>query len=132
MCRARVHTNGEEITKVMNVHSHPPDPAKISGKRIFSKLKQLSMDVGLSTHTVIANVSQDITPGVSSVLPSISSLKRNVQRCRVCLETYPYNPSSLENLIIPKNSLLIVGKYRFMLYDSGKKDSQRLPTDFFY
>jgi len=45
MCRARVHTIGEEITKVLNVHSNPPDPAKISGKQIFSKFKQLSMDV---------------------------------------------------------------------------------------
>lgn len=71
MCRARVHTNGEEITKVMNVHSHPPDPAKISGKRIFSKLKQLSMDSGLSTHNVVANVCQDITPGVSSYQASV-------------------------------------------------------------
>ncbi|KAL4120573.1 hypothetical protein QTP88_013243 [Uroleucon formosanum] len=83
MCRARVHTIGEEITKVLNVHSHPPDPAKISGKQIFSKLKQLSMDVGSSTHAVIAKVYQDITPGVSSVLPSISSLKRNVRRYRI-------------------------------------------------
>ncbi|XP_060867196.1 uncharacterized protein LOC132942645 [Metopolophium dirhodum] len=126
MCRARVHTNGEEITKVMNVHSHPPDPAKISGKRIFSKLKQLSMDVGLSTHTVVANVCQDITPGVSSVLPSISSLKRNVRRYRVCLETSPSNPSSLEDLIIPEKYLLTTGKKPFMLYDSGKEDPQRL------
>lgn len=126
MCRARVHTNGEEITKVMNVHSHPPDPAKISGNRIFSKLKQLSMDVGLSTHTVVANVCQDITPGISSVLPSISSLKRNVRRYRVCLETSLSNPSSLEDFIIPEKYLLTAGKKPFMFYDSGKEDPQRL------
>jgi|UniRef100_A0A2S2QRL9 hypothetical protein len=101
MYRSRVHTIGEKITKVLNVHSHPPDPAKISGNQIFSKLKQLSMDVGSSTHAVVAKVCQDISPRVFSVLPSISSLNRNVRRYRVCLETSPSNPSSLENLIIP-------------------------------
>ena len=84
------------------------------------------MDVGSSTHAVVAKVCQDITPGVSSVLPSISSLKRNVRRYRVCLENSPSNPSSLENLIIPEKFLLTVDKKPFMLYDSGKEDSQRL------
>lgn len=116
-----VHSNGEEITKVMNVHSHPPNPAKISGKRIFSKLKQLSMDVGLSTHTVVANVCQDITPGVSTVLPSISSLKRNVRRYRVCLETSPSNPASLEDLIIPEKYLLTTGKNRLCCMTVDRK-----------
>jgi len=49
-------TIGEEITKVFNVHSHPPDPATNSGKQFFSKLKQLSVDVESSTHADVAKV----------------------------------------------------------------------------
>jgi len=110
----------------LNVHSNPPDSAKISGKQIFSKFKQLSMDAGSSTHAVVAKICQDITSGVSSVLPSISSLKSNARRYRVCLETSPSNPSSLENLIISEKFLLTLDEKPFMLYDSGKEDSQRL------
>lgn len=35
-CRARIHTSGGEIVKVLSVHSHhPPDPAKIRSKEDF-------------------------------------------------------------------------------------------------
>jgi len=69
---------------------------------------------------------KDITPGLSSLLPSISSLKRNVRRYRAYLETSPSNPSSLENFIILEKFLPTLDKKKFMLYISGKEDSQRL------
>lgn len=38
-----------QIVKVLRVHSHPPDPAKIKSKEIHANIKQ-STNIGLSTH----------------------------------------------------------------------------------
>ncbi|XP_072384722.1 uncharacterized protein [Diabrotica undecimpunctata] len=100
-CTGRVHTVVDEITKSTQ-HNHVADTAKIEAKEACNRMKEVAQQLEHSTQGVVSEISQGLSLAATAQLPSVSSLKKTVQRVRNELGGTPANPRNLEELVLPE------------------------------
>ena len=124
-----VHTVQNTVqNKVLKttVHNYVVDAATLESKNAVNSLKQMAKEVGTTTQAIVATISQQVPEAAASQLPSVSCMKRTIQRVRQKQEVVPANPTNLTDLRIPveftQNS---VGE-PFLLFDSGPGEQRIL------
>ncbi|XP_072377879.1 uncharacterized protein [Diabrotica undecimpunctata] len=124
-CTGRVHTVVDEITKSTE-HNHVADTAKIEAKEACNRMKEVAQQLEHSTQGVVSEISQGLSLAATAQLPSVSSLKKTVQRVRNELEGTPANPRNLEELVLPEEYKTTTGGELFLLFDSGPEEERIL------
>ena len=119
LCRAILHTNGNEIVKRTNEHSHTSDNTAVSCREVKANLKRKAKDTQESSHYIVSDSLQTNTEGAAAKLPKLDSLKRTIQRQRVHHNIVMVQPTSLEQLFLPEEYKLTSKGEPFLLYDSG-------------
>lgn len=121
----RLHRVQNKVLK-STVHNHVVDAATLESKTAVNSLKQMAKEVGTTTQAIVETISQQVPEAAASQLPSVSCMKRKIQRVRQKQEVVPANPTNLTDLRIPveftKNS---VGE-PFLLFDSGPGEQRIL------
>lgn len=97
-CPSQLHTQNSEIIKLLDEHNYTLNTAKINGKTVVNKLKEIFYVTSLINHTVDSKISEELTSGISREIPKFSSMKRAIRRQRVIKEEAPSISTSLECL----------------------------------
>lgn len=117
-CRARCHTENEEVLKVSS-HNHVQDAAKVEVRKTMDKVKTHGKSTQESTQQIIADALRNVGPSVSAQLPPIRCIKQTVRRARCQTGKTLASPLNLEVLEIPDNYRKTLRGEDFLMYDSG-------------
>lgn len=117
-CRARCHTEGENIVK-LSAHSHVPDAAKIDSRKAIQRIKERAVATQESTHQIVATVSSDVGTAVAGQLPTVRNIKQTIRRVRRQVRAPLPTPLNLQDLELPDNFKRTMAGNDFLLYDSG-------------
>ena len=96
--------------KRTNPHLHPPDEKAISCCEVKTNIKRKEKQSQDSSHYIEGECVQTVNEGIATKLPKLDSLKRMIQRQRV--QTAPVQPTTLEQLIIPKEFMRTSDNYK--------------------
>ncbi|XP_072378071.1 uncharacterized protein [Diabrotica undecimpunctata] len=105
---------------------HVADTAKIEAKEACNRMKEVAQQLEHSTQGVVSEISQGLSLAAAAQLPSVSSLKKTVQRVRNELGVTPANPRNLEELVLPTEYKTTTGGELFLLFDSGPEEERIL------
>ena len=113
-CKARIHSNDENIVKKSGEHSHP----QASGKEEVAVVKDLLRKRGRETkdnpHVAIGEITSLLSDSAKYLLPTQHALKMMYKRQR----TAPPNPISLDELLLDGNDINTFSGKDFLFYDS--------------
>lgn len=124
-CRGTAITSDGNVIKHSDHHNHVPDVAAVEAKEVMAKIKEIATNCQESTNNVLAIGTANVASSVSGKLPTVSLIKRTIQRKRQRYNHAPANPATLSHLIIAEEYSLTEINEQFLLYDSGSKDPQR-------
>ena len=122
-CKARLHIRDGRVVRRINQHSHPGDASKVEVLQSMSVLRHRAINTMEQTAQVLAASVENLSQAGQGAMPSMSNLKRIVQRKRVIVSAAPANPLTLADLVIPErytNYERVPGESEnFLLYDNG-------------
>ena len=124
-CSGRVNVMDGRIFKSTS-HNHVPDPAKIQVRTVIHKIKERATTTQEVTHQIIASSTTLLSSAVCGQLPSVSLMKRTLQRARQQVDQPPPNPTSLTELEFPEKYTKTIDEHPFLLYDSGPSNDRIL------
>ena len=125
-CKARVHTVDGQVVFRSDVHIHAPDTAGAAARSVVSRMVE-SVNTGHeSTRNVIRDAIQGSSEGTLAALPSRRTLSRRIQRARRRLNPTPPIPVQRSGFEIPDKYTETISGLRFLQYDSGKDDVDRI------
>lgn len=122
-CKARVHTDNENIVKEVNEHNHSRDVVNIDVKRVIEEVKREARDTSDTPSQIIKKISLNVSDEVAGQLPSVTLLKKAINRVRK--PTDLPTVTSTEDLNLPENYKVTEKNEPFLMADSGK-DTQRI------
>ncbi len=98
-CKARVHTTIDKnsqivIVKVVGMHSHSSNPTKPKVNAALASLKMSARASSLSTRAQLGEATENLNTEGMIMLPSISTLSRNVRGWRQVNQQAPPIPKS--------------------------------------
>jgi hypothetical protein len=118
--RLRVTTSGEFVES--GHHSHPPEPAIISVKKLRSQIKQKAQTSEKSTKELYSELRTLDEESLSQV-PKSSSIARDIQRHRDPINN---NPPKTRDFDVPERFLKNKDDKNWIAFDTGKEDPQRI------
>lgn len=122
-CRGRCNTLNDSVV-LETCHNHVADIAKIQAKATVQSICSLATSSQATSHQIIAEATANVSTAVTGKLPSISTIKRSVQRARQRENGFLPTPPSLTQLEIPEQFRFTVKGERFLLFDSGPSDDR--------
>ena len=69
------------ITKTFKEHNHPPSPANVRLYDAYEKLRHQALQTNASPMAISQQLLASVDPEVAAILPSRSSMERNICRC---------------------------------------------------
>jgi hypothetical protein len=124
-CRARCHTEGQDIVTVSN-HNHVPDAAKVEVRKTMEKVKAKATTTQESTHQIVAGTLRGTSTAVAGQLPHVRSIKQTVRRARRHDGVPLANPANIDDLVIPDVYKKTMKGDDFLKYDSGSAPNRIL------
>ena len=129
-CKARVHTrrNIEEISicKTVSEHTHPANPSKPKMQERIAQMKENALKSQVASRSLIGAACEELENEGRSLMPSTSTLSRNIRRWRQKEEKAPPIPKTRIGYVIPEEFACLQNGERFLLYDSGMEDENRM------
>ena len=119
ICKARIHTCGNEIVARMNEHTHEANSDAFHCSKLKAGMKRSASLTQVGTHTILTNSISEYDQGSAVKLPKLNSLKQTVRRARKRAANVPPEPNSLNCLELPPYYCKTDKGQRFLLYDSG-------------
>ncbi|CDW54901.1 MULE and FLYWCH domain containing protein [Trichuris trichiura] len=127
-CRARLHTWADtgKVIRLVNEHNHESDPAYVAAITVRNAALQRA-ETTMDTPAVIINeVANGIPVSVKEQMPSNCALRQAIRRRRKAVEAAPPMPVGVASVVIPKDYQTYGDQERFLLFDSGLGDEQRI------
>ena len=118
-CRARIHTNGTNVLKKTNEHTHELNSKIFHCNVVKAGIKRKAADTQETTHSIVVSEISKLNEESAVYLPRLDSLKRPICRSRKRAENVPSEPTSLNTLQIPEAYTKTNKGEPFLLYDSG-------------
>ena len=81
-CKARIHVLNNKYLKMVTEHNHLADVAKVEAKRVMTYCKQQATASQDATSRILQDALCGQSQAVAGALPSVSSMKRTIQRQR--------------------------------------------------
>lgn len=126
-CKARIVLNGETkaIVNRSGEHTHVGEARDISVKRHLNELKERAVNSHDSIRSIVADATVAAENDVIlSAMPTVPSMSRVAYRARNEVVSYPENPSSLEEIILPEEFSITEKNENFLFYDSGSENNR--------
>lgn len=127
-CPFRAHTVGGKVVSRFAEHNHPVNSALMEKAEEQEKLRESALS-GNSPHVVVSTLLANCSSQAAVVLPTKSSMKRNVQRVQ---EVRDANnrvirlPNTREEILIPEKFSKTIKGDEFILYDSGASNNRMI------
>ena len=130
-CKARIHATFDcdvpEIIFRSGSHMHPGSSVMVEAHSAMRNLREkIHAEVATSSRAVIASAVDQLSEEAKSKLPSMSTISRSVQNWRHNSSGIPALPASRTGLEIPAQFRYLQNGSRFLAYDSGIDDSERI------
>ena len=119
ICKARIHTCGNEIVARVNEHTHEANSDAFHCSKLKAGMKRSASLTQVETHTILTNSISELDQGSAVKLPKLNSLKQSVRRARKRAANVPPEQNSLNCLELPPYYCKTNKGQRFFLYDSG-------------
>ena len=94
-CRARIHTNGTNVLKKTNEHTHEPNSKIFHCNVVKAGIKRKAADTQETTHSIVVSEISKLDEKSAVYPPRLDSLKRTICRSRKRAENVPSEPTSL-------------------------------------
>ncbi len=101
-CKARIHVLNNKYLKTVTEHNHLADVAKVEAKRVMTYCKQQATASQDATSRILQDALSGQSQAVAGALPSVSSMKRTIQRQRTGAQNVPPDPRTCEEFKIPE------------------------------
>jgi hypothetical protein len=124
-CRARCHTEGENIVQISD-HTHVPDVAKIESRKTMQRIKERAVATQEPCHQIVAAFSGDVSSSVAGQLPTVRNIKQAIRRARRRVAAPLPSPLNLHDLELPDHFKKTAVGDDFLLYDSGPGQNRTL------
>lgn len=118
-CRARLHIQDDEIVKEAGDHNH--NISNIKANDILNTIKNKAVTTRDSPSTIICISSIGASFQTSADLPSITLLKKTINRKRKNNDVLP-NPLNTIDLVLPEDICKTYLNEDFCLYDTGSAE----------
>ena len=100
-CKARLHIRDARVVRQINQHTQLGDATKMEVLRTLKVMSNRASNSMEQTAQVVAASIGNLTQAAKGAMPSVSNLKRTIQRKRVVVAAAPANPLSRTDLVIP-------------------------------
>lgn len=117
-CLARCHTINDAVVFESQNHNHEPEANSIATREILLNMKRAATTTMDSTSQIIASSVRTNSSILSASLPSLQCIKRTIQRKRQNHNQSPYNPSNLNELVIPEQYTRTLNNEIFLQFDN--------------
>ena len=125
-CKARIHTVNDAVTTHHNEHNHGSSAAEIRAQEAMSQLKTTSVSTYEPSRSLIGETLVNENEYSLSKLPSFSSMGRNIRRWRQKAHNAPPIPRQINNFEIPEFYCFLATGEKFLAFDSGIDDENRI------
>lgn len=122
-CRC-VHVLNEVIVKIVGDHNHSTTSETLKCNDIINKIKTKAVNSNDTPTQIISTSTTGVSFSTSAQLPSITLLKKSINRKRKINDVLP-NPQNNIDLVIPTNLKSYLNE-DFCLYDSGPDEHRIL------
>ena len=126
-CKARVKVQNDIIIDRVNDHTHAPDPTKIEITKIRVAMKRRAETTIDAPQRILSDGLAQASAAAAVNLPRFENVSRTIRRYREGDPGLPANPQNRANVpVIPNDLQLTNNGNRFLLYDSGVGDANRI------
>lgn len=125
-CKSRVHTVDGKVVFRSDIHTHAANTAEASARSVVSRMVASVSSGHESTRNIIRDVVQGCNENTLASLPSRRTLSRRIQRARRKLNPTPPIPVMRSGFEIPEQYTKTTSGIRFLQYDSGIDDAERI------
>ena len=127
-CKGRLLTsyNQEQPPVSSGVHMHPPNPVKVSVWRVDNTVKTAAVTTRNPPRRIVQDAIADVNEEVSAAVGSSTNLRQIIRRKRKATDNSPPAPATVGELVIPDQLRQTTDQRRFLLYDSGLGDDNRM------
>lgn len=125
-CKSRVHTVNGQVVFRSEIHTHAADTAEACARSVVTTMVSSVRNGHESTRNVIRDAIQGCNENTLAALPSRRTLSRRIQRARRKLNPTPTIPVQRNGFEIPDQYTKLSTGLRFMQYDSGADDADRI------
>ena len=126
-CKARLKLLNNQIIDRVNTHTHAPSGTRTEMQKVRTAIKRRAETTLDAPHRIISDGLAQASEAVVVNMPRLDNVKRAVRRYRNGNDALPANPHHRAGIpIIPQNFAVTTHGDRFLLYDSGVGDANRI------
>lgn len=126
ICRAKIHVSNDRIISQVGDHTHGPDRDVVKASALVTDMVQQAETTQNTTRGIISSSVCNQEEGVLAALPARPTIARRIQRARRRVNPSPPNPTSRTGFEIPQKYTVTSDGRRFLMYDSGLEDADRI------
>lgn len=125
-CKAKVRLQNDQIIHRFNDHTHAPNQTKVDVAKIRADMKRTAVTSADTPQRILSTGLANANPAVAVNLPKMDNMRRTIRRYREG-QGLPNDPQSRATIpVIPNDLQLTSDGNRFLLYDSGVGDINRI------
>jgi hypothetical protein len=125
-CRAKVHVSNGRVIKHVGEHTHRADANTVKASVLVADMKHEAETSHDTTRNIIRDAVRQQDDGVLAALPSRATLSRRIQRARRRINPSPPIPTARHGFDIPTAYTTTSNGRRFLMFDSGTDDHDRM------
>ena len=116
----------DSTAKIVNEHSHLPDPAEIEKRKFRAALKERAAMADETPRHAIFAVQKGINRETAANIPVYRTNQRTVNRVRQQKRPFMPEPATLKGFTIPTELQVCHNGESFLFHDSGVEDERRV------
>ena len=125
-CKAKITLRGDQIIRETHEHTHAPDIIRQDLLSLREEMKEQAIKTQQSSQQILCQMLQNVSEGVSSQLPSMSTIRRSIRRYKQAVHAPHPIPRNLCEMAIPDEYKRTCNEDNFLLYDSGPGENRIL------
>jgi hypothetical protein len=126
-CRATIKLDANnEFMEQTNEHTHAPSQTKVEVAKVTASIKRKAQTTTDMPQQILGAELANISEHAAANLPSVATMRRNIRKAREDVDL-PANPLTREAIPpLPERFQNTLGEDRFLMYDSGFGDHDRI------
>ena len=126
-CKAKIKLSADDaFLNQLNEHTHPPSQTRVEAAKIKARIKNRAGNTNDTSQQILGAELRNVSEATAVALPSLSNMRRNIRRQRDD-HNMPAVPQQREDIpVLPNNYQITNRGDRFLLFDSGVGDVNRL------
>ena len=113
-CKAKITLRGDQIIRETHEHTHAPDIIRQDLLSLREEMKEQAIKTQQSSQQILCQTLQNVSEGVSSQLPSMSTIRRSIRRYKQAVHAPHPIPRNLCEMAIPDDADVIEETHYFL------------------